>query len=177
LGYKNILVTLDGSLLAEQALRHVAVLAEPGAVIHVLSVVTNEPVDVVTAIARSSAYLSPVMDPEVLADLTERDAQDKSQLLSNRKGYLEQITALLVESGYTVTLDVRFGDVLKTIVDTARDGYDVIIMATHGRTGLSKVFLGSVAEAVLHQAPCPVLLIPVRVTEQVKPEHAKQGTH
>jgi nucleotide-binding universal stress UspA family protein len=51
--------------------------------------------------------------------------------------------------------------VVGTIIDTARDDYDVIVMATHGRTGFAKVLMGSVAESVLHKAPCPVLLVPV----------------
>ena len=48
----------------------------------------------------------------------------------------------------------------QTIVDTAREqGVDLIIMGTHGRTGLAHVFLGSVAEHVVRQGPCPVLVV------------------
>lgn len=47
-----------------------------------------------------------------------------------------------------------------TIVDTAtRENYDLIVMGTHGRTGLQRVFLGSVAEKTLRHAPCPVLTV------------------
>jgi len=59
---------------------------------------------------------------------------------------------------------VRTGEAANAIIDTAHDGYEVIVMATHGRTGFSKALLGSVAETVLRQAHCPVLLIPVRAT-------------
>jgi len=42
----------------------------------------------------------------------------------------------------------------------AREGFDLLMMVTHGRTGLSKLALGSITEAVLQHAPCPVLVIP-----------------
>jgi nucleotide-binding universal stress UspA family protein len=52
------------------------------------------------------------------------------------------------------------GTPTQTIVDTAgAQGVDLIVMGTHGRTGLAHVFLGSVAEHVIRQAPCPVLVI------------------
>jgi nucleotide-binding universal stress UspA family protein len=46
------------------------------------------------------------------------------------------------------------------IVDYARrEGFDLIVMGTHGRTGLKHVVMGSVAERVLRAAPCPVLVV------------------
>ncbi len=52
------------------------------------------------------------------------------------------------------------GTPTQTIVDTAGEqGVDLILMGTHGRTGLAHVFLGSVAEHVVRQAPCPVLVV------------------
>lgn len=55
---------------------------------------------------------------------------------------------------------VTVGDPLVGIVDYAkREGIDLIVMGTHGRTGLTHMFLGSVAERVVRTAPCPVLTI------------------
>jgi nucleotide-binding universal stress UspA family protein len=52
------------------------------------------------------------------------------------------------------------GTPTQTIVDVAGEqGVDLIVMGTHGRTGLAHVFLGSVAEHVIRQAPCPVLVM------------------
>jgi nucleotide-binding universal stress UspA family protein len=50
------------------------------------------------------------------------------------------------------------------IVDAAQDdrGIDLIVMGTHGRTGLKHVLLGSVAEKVMRHAPCPVLIVRAR---------------
>ena len=52
------------------------------------------------------------------------------------------------------------GTPTQTIIDTAAEqGVDLIIMGTHGRTGLAHMFLGSVAEHVVRQGPCPVLVV------------------
>ena len=56
---------------------------------------------------------------------------------------------------------VEFGAPQTSIVDMAeREGSDLIVMSTHGRTGLSHILLGSVTEKVVARAPCPVLAIP-----------------
>jgi universal stress protein A len=57
------------------------------------------------------------------------------------------------------TTQVAVGDPADAIVLVAQDLGDLIIMSTHGRTGLRHVFLGSVAEKVVRHAPCPVLTI------------------
>ncbi|MFQ5895350.1 MAG: universal stress protein [Nitrospinota bacterium] len=55
---------------------------------------------------------------------------------------------------------IRWGEPGRGILDVAREEKaDLIIMATHGRTGLSRVFMGSVTESVLRRAPCPTLVI------------------
>jgi nucleotide-binding universal stress UspA family protein len=55
---------------------------------------------------------------------------------------------------------VRWGSPVEAIVSYALDqAIDMIVIATHGRTGLSHVLLGSVAERIVREAPCPVLTI------------------
>lgn len=56
---------------------------------------------------------------------------------------------------------VEFGTPYKTIVEeAAREGVDLIVIATNGRTGIDRLMLGSVAEKVVARAPCPVLVVP-----------------
>lgn len=58
------------------------------------------------------------------------------------------------------------GDPYRTILAVARDDrYDLIVMGTHGRTGMSHLILGSLAEAVVRRAPCPV--VTVRSTDPI----------
>ncbi|MFZ0890421.1 MAG: universal stress protein [Candidatus Binataceae bacterium] len=63
-------------------------------------------------------------------------------------------------AGVKYELLTRIGEPAATILKTARKlATDVIVMATHGRRGFSRVFLGSVAEMVVREAPCPVLTV------------------
>jgi nucleotide-binding universal stress UspA family protein len=58
------------------------------------------------------------------------------------------------------------GDPAAAIVTYARDmAIDLIVIGTHGRTGVSRALLGSVAEHVVRTAPCPVLTVPVAVAD------------
>jgi nucleotide-binding universal stress UspA family protein len=61
---------------------------------------------------------------------------------------------------------VEFGAPYKNIVDiAANEGVDLIVISTHGRTGIDRFILGSVAEQVVAHAPCPVLIVPPRRRE------------
>jgi universal stress protein A len=63
-------------------------------------------------------------------------------------------------NGVRHQLHVRTGDTARAVVDTARElNIDLIVMPTHGRHGLPRFFLGSVAERVVREAPCPVLTV------------------
>jgi nucleotide-binding universal stress UspA family protein len=68
--------------------------------------------------------------------------------------------AALAAGAARVQTHVRQGPCAAEICDYAREGlFDLVVMGTHGRRGLSRVLLGSVAERVLRMAPCPVLTL------------------
>lgn len=72
---------------------------------------------------------------------------------------LEPFQARFVEAGIPCETASAEGDPAERILDHARaHGFDLVAMATHGLSGMRRLLLGSVAEAVLHNAPCPVLL-------------------
>jgi nucleotide-binding universal stress UspA family protein len=74
------------------------------------------------------------------------------------QGQLEQIRP--VDTGIPVTHVLLQGDPASEIVRYGRDaGIDLIVMGTHGRTGVERLLLGSVAERVLRDAPCSVLVV------------------
>jgi nucleotide-binding universal stress UspA family protein len=68
-------------------------------------------------------------------------------------------TASVVTCGHLDQV-IEVGDAASTICNTAgRLGVDMIVVGSHGRTGLSRLFLGSVSEHVVRHAPCPVLVV------------------
>jgi nucleotide-binding universal stress UspA family protein len=73
---------------------------------------------------------------------------------------LKRAAAIVRERGVSVTTRLAMGAPAAEIVEEARRGnYDLIVMGTHGRTGLRHLILGSVAERVVQLAPCRVLTI------------------
>lgn len=73
---------------------------------------------------------------------------------------LKHLAETLRQEGYRVHTLVRIGDPVEQIVATVEKGaYDLLAMATRGRTGLTRLVLGSVAESVLRQVTIPMLLI------------------
>jgi len=76
------------------------------------------------------------------------------------KEKLQEIAQKHLRGGIRHEILIRVGDAAKAILETAEVvGAEVIVMATHGRTGVPHFFLGSVAERVVRAAPCPVLTI------------------
>ena len=101
--------------------------------------------------------LLPVMPPEYYEENEERARETLGRLLQPEWG-----------SPRSVVTTVRWGSPVEAIVAYAADlKVDMIVIATHGRTGLSHVLLGSVAERIVREAPCPVLTI--RDTGKAKP--------
>ena len=81
----------------------------------------------------------------------ERDARDKLNEIVQRRSAL----------GVPIESSVRVGDPARVIVDLVKEqGADLVVIGTHGRRGLARVFLGSVAEKVVRTSPVPVLTIP-----------------
>jgi nucleotide-binding universal stress UspA family protein len=75
--------------------------------------------------------------------------------------HVEALAAMIREHGVRCEAAIVHGDPAFQILQAARDGEaDIVVMATHGRKGVSRVVLGSVTEAVLNATPCPLLTIP-----------------
>jgi nucleotide-binding universal stress UspA family protein len=81
-------------------------------------------------------------------------------LLAEAKETLDKIVREQVPKHLDVEATVVIGNAVEGIVQYARDqNADLLVMCTHGRTGLSHVLMGSTAEAVVRRAPCPVLTL------------------
>jgi nucleotide-binding universal stress UspA family protein len=141
--YKSILVPLDGSPFAERALRTAAHLATRlNAELHLVAV-------------SHTVFADDLSTAALAADAARQQTAH----------YLEQTAAWVrTETGVPTAMYVLDGPPASAIVaQVPRVGADLIVMATHGRTGASRFWLGSVADSVIRAATVPVLLI--RATE------------
>jgi universal stress protein A len=80
----------------------------------------------------------------------------EAEITSRMQVYLERVTAAGLEGEIAVAHGVPFQEILET---AKAQQVNLIIMGTHGRTGLQYVLMGSVAEKVVRLAPCPVLVV------------------
>jgi len=154
MGYNRILVTLDGSKFSERALKHVMRIAEPRAYIHLLSIRADGPTNEVVAMTKASQPDSGSDGWPPIPPVTEPHNP------SARDQYLAEVEDWLSQAEYHVTTETRTGEVISSILSVAQGGYDVIVMVTHARTGMSRTILGSVTDAVIKDSPCAVLAIP-----------------
>jgi len=81
-------------------------------------------------------------------------------LLAETQRALDRIIDEQVPKGLDVEATALMGNAVENIIQFARENNaDLLVMCTHGRTGLSHVLMGSTAEAVVRRAPCPVLTL------------------
>ncbi|MGB8348013.1 MAG: universal stress protein [Ktedonobacteraceae bacterium] len=142
--FQRILVPLDGSLRAERALPVAARLAHAAHGTVVLLRVVAMPVDYV-------AYMMPPVAS--IEDVIDTD-------LSEAASYLNHVAQSPILKDISVEKKAIFGAVADTILSVAESSdIDLVIICSHGYTGLTRWALGSVAEKVVHHAPMPVLLL------------------
>jgi nucleotide-binding universal stress UspA family protein len=149
--YNKILIPLDGSETAEKVLPYARALAEN----------LKASIELVAAldVADMAAHLSAARHLDTLVEGAERSTSE----------YLRRIAASF--SGAKVTCSVEKGRAEDVILERAgMDSGTLIAMATHGRSGLDRWLLGSVAEKVLRGATNPLLLI--RASDQTKTNSA-----
>jgi nucleotide-binding universal stress UspA family protein len=136
---KTILYPTDFSVNAEAALELASVLAEEGRGRLVVLHVERQPLATLGGISGV---------PPLVVEFDDREVREK----------LNQIQP--TRSGFIVEHRLGYGDPATTILKTAEEiGADLIVMGTHGRTGLARLLMGSVAEHVVRKAQCPVLTV------------------
>ena len=144
--YKKVLFTTDGSRFAEDSLPYAIDLAKQcGAQLEVMTVVENP-------VFYGTPEATALYDAEFYRSL----AAELDKLATSA---VERGAASATAAGMKATTRIRRGSPADEIVAEAKEwGADVIVLSTHGRTGLGRLFLGSVANSLVHHAPCPVLL-------------------
>ncbi len=141
---QRILFPTDFSELGKAAEKSACDLADQfGAELHVLHVLS----DFFLIMPQTAAAM--LVPPKVLKDV-----------INNAEEEIQKTPPSAWASGKNVVRVVRIGSTFDTIVQYAKDNaIDLIVIGTHGRTGLPHVLLGSVAERVVQHAPCAVLTL------------------
>lgn len=145
--YKRIVVPLDGSDLAKQALPNAIIMARLSqAPIHLVRVIDLTQLDRYGLYGFGGGALAfqSLVDDEMETATTE----------------LEKSASELRSQGMTVTTEVRRGGVVFELQQVAQPG-DLYVIASHGRGGVSRWFLGSVAEELVRRSVVPVLIVRV----------------
>lgn len=159
--YRRIMLTSDGSSLARRALPHAAALARTGnSTVMLLAAIDD--IDELRAEGRPVGWLDLGGD---LSDEALRAADEEQRRAAT--AHLESLRGDLAGAGTeSVEEHVVTGSAGEAIVEAARRlECNVVVMATHGRSGLARALLGSVASHVVRHAGCPVLLVRVAPTD------------
>lgn len=145
--YQKVLVPLDGSELAECALDHARAIAASG---------------------RSQIVLFQAIEPLLILqkldlDMADRYREAEDKFEAQVKGYLDRMAGPLKQSGIpveTAVVSLTHVDVAGEILNFAgKRNIDLIVMSTHGRSGISRWAFGSVADRVVRHSVVPVLVV------------------
>ena len=139
--YDRILVPTDGSECADSAVEHaIDIAGQYDAELHVLSVID----------ARDVSHSAPAISIE----------QVEQTLRERAESVVEDVAARAEETGVSVVTAVEPGLPDDTLVEYADEhDCDLIVMGTHGRTGIQRRIIGSVAEQIVRDASIPVLTV------------------
>jgi nucleotide-binding universal stress UspA family protein len=145
--YERILVTLDGSEVAECALPHMETVYKGCEKPKVTLLRVVEPLQMPYGEAMTVLSVDMIRDAE-------------AQALEEARQYLQRISIRLGRVGIPVTTEVLMGRPAETIVDYInKNNCDLLVTSTHGRSGVGRWVWGSVTDKVLRQVCIPVMLI------------------
>jgi nucleotide-binding universal stress UspA family protein len=153
---KKILFPTDFSHYNDAALKYASTLAaEAGAVLHIVHV--DEMHDLNASMGEAGYMIAATMGPEGRPEVRKR---------------LENI--LPKNNGVDYKHVYLTGEPISEILDYAKqEEVDLIVMASHGRTGLLRLLMGSIAEGVMREAPCPVLIVRQPLNEGARASDAE----
>lgn len=162
---ENILVPVDQSELAERALEYAAALVQPHGSLTLLTVVDKNLI-----VARQHQRVAEGLEEGfamVVSTLLPVETAETDYAWENANNYLGRTAERLESLGLKVTKQIAEGNPADRIIENARKlNVDAVVMSTHGRTGFSRLVMGSVAQKVIAEVNCPVFLVPQRALER-----------
>jgi len=149
----KVLIPVDGTEFSEAIFPKLAILAAPA---------TTE----ILLLRVSDLVAQPSMSTPDLVKTHHSPALAEGNVRHSVREEMVAEAEMLSKMGYTVEREVGFGDPVDQILFYAELAKaDLIAMTTHGREGLSRLIVGSVAESVLHRAKAPVLMVRPEMAE------------
>ncbi len=151
----HVLIPLDGSQLAEKAIDVAKTVLKQQGKMTLLTVVPQGSLPI---------FADPAPDG---LHVVEAEASYLESVDSDVQAYIDRVAKNLQLNGYEVAVEVAGGDPADVILILAEKTHvDMIVMSTHGRSGLDRLLFGSVTNKVVNNSHCPVIVVPNR-------EHAK----
>ena len=144
-GFERLLVATDGSEFSKAAVQEAIAIA-----------------------GACSSFLSVLLVFEVSAEVELWDALSTERLEKQMRNYLEGIKARAARAGVRCEVILHLGDEpYKLIVAEAKKRkISTIVMGSHGRTGLTRLMMGSTVQRVIGHAPCKVLVVPAKAKKK-----------
>jgi nucleotide-binding universal stress UspA family protein len=142
--FQRILVPLDGSRRAEQVLPVAAHLAQASGGTIILFRALSFPPEIVSYVAFQPIAMQPLVNIE----------------LAKAKDYLDRLAEKLVLAGIAVETEAMLGDVAPSILSAIDKHHsDLVVMCSHGYTGMTRWVMGSIAEKIARLSPAPVVML------------------
>lgn len=136
-GFKKVLIATDGSKYSEAA--------------------EKKAIDFAKSYGGELIAISVV---DVPSEFYAESPKTVEELVNKAKGYVEDVKRDAESSGVKAQMIVKEGEAYRIITETAKEaGAGIIVMGSHGRTGLKRLLMGSVTEKVIGHTPCPVLVV------------------
>jgi nucleotide-binding universal stress UspA family protein len=147
--YRKILVALDGSKLAESVFPHLENLLQ--GLKEVPEIIVAQAVDPISVpVGREAMQFSTIDQVKEYETHRKKDAEK----------YLSETASFLAGRGISVKTEVLIGKAGNVLVDyVKKNSIDLVVVATHGRSGIRQVVLGSVAQFLAHSLSVPILMV------------------
>lgn len=146
--FKRIMVPLDGSELAECVIPYVEDFIDQGQVEFIVFVRVVKPV------------ITPASFDDSITYLPEDWSKWESEKKTSAEDYLKKVVSRLKQNGVKFQTEVLVGRIGDSLLDYIKaNDFNLIVIATHGRSGLSRWVRGSVADKILSASNIPVLMV------------------
>lgn len=154
--FRHILVPLDGSRFGSRAIRYATDIARRfGAEITLLQVAKRP-----TPIVPTTGISPGIADPSTAEMAAEAAIKEEKSNVARARRYLSGKARGIKSKNIKTSYQVTLGDPSRSIMDFSRKkNVDLIVMTTHGKGGLKRAVMGSVADAVIRESGKPVLVV------------------